>query len=77
MSSRKSQDRDLPKAKLSKESLKRSLRLFRYMSSKDRWLFGLGTLFLGITAGASILFPKLEFLFMVKMVSLKHLINPN
>lgn len=59
MSSRKSQDRDLPKAKLSKESLKRSMRLFRYMSSKDRWLFGLGTLFLGITAGASILFPKL------------------
>ncbi len=59
MSSRKSQDRDLPKTKLSKEALKRSMRLFRYMSTRNRWLFALGTLFLGITAGASILFPKL------------------
>ncbi len=50
---------DIPKAKISKENLKKSLRLFRYMSKKNRWLFALGTLFLAISAGASIMFPKL------------------
>lgn len=50
---------DIPKAKFSKENLKKSLRLFRYMSNRNRWLFALGTLFLAISAGASIMFPKL------------------
>ncbi len=58
MASRR-ENRDLPKVKLSKDSLKHSLRLFRYMSTKNRWLFAAGTLFLAITAGASVLFPKL------------------
>lgn len=39
--------------------MKKSLRLFRYVSPANRWLFALGTLFLAISAGASILFPKL------------------
>ena len=54
-----SQDRDIPKAKLSIQSFKNSMRLFRYMSGKNRWLFLLGTLFLAISAGASLMFPKL------------------
>lgn len=53
------QDRDIPKAKLSVHSLKNSLRLFRYMSGKNRGWFILGTLFLAISAGASLMFPKL------------------
>ncbi len=58
MSSRKI-DREIPKVKFSRENLKNSMRLFRYMSKTNRWLFALGTLFLAISAGASILFPKL------------------
>lgn len=58
MASRR-ENRDLPKAKFNAESIKHSLRLFRYMSKSNRWLFAAGTLFLAITAGASILFPKL------------------
>ena len=50
---------DIPKAKFSKENLRKSFRLFRYMSKRNRWLFALGTLFLAISAGASIMFPKL------------------
>lgn len=53
------QDRDIPKAKLSVESFKNSLRLFRYMSPQNRGWFLLGTLFLAISAGASLMFPKL------------------
>jgi len=52
-------DRKLPKTKISKQSLLQSLRLFRYMSRGNRWLFGIGTLFLAITAAASLAFPKL------------------
>ena len=58
MASRKT-DREIPKVKFNRENLKKSLRLFRYMSKSNRWLFALGTLFLAISAGASILFPKL------------------
>lgn len=35
------------------------MRLFRYMSGKNRGWFLLGTLFLAISAGASLMFPKL------------------
>ncbi len=52
-------DRDIPKAKLSIQAFKNSLRLFRYMSGKNRGWFLLGTLFLAISAGASLMFPKL------------------
>lgn len=52
-------NRDIPKSKINIASLKRSFRLFNYMSTTNKWLFLLGTIFLAITAGASILFPKL------------------
>ena len=53
------ENRDIPKAKLSKDGLKRSLSLLKFVSSKDRWLFGLGTLCLAFTAVTLIMFPKL------------------
>ena len=59
MSSRREPPRDLPKSKLTAQAFRKSFRLFRYMSKTNRWLFALGTLFLAITAGASVLFPKL------------------
>lgn len=58
MAARKT-DREIPKVTLNRENLKKSVRLFRYMSKPNRGLFALGTLFLAISAGASILFPKL------------------
>ncbi len=54
-----STDRKLPKTKISKQALLQSLQLFRYMSKTNRWLFALGTVFLAITAAASLAFPKL------------------
>ncbi|MSP57476.1 MAG: ABC transporter ATP-binding protein [Flavobacteriaceae bacterium] len=59
MSSRHQSDRDIPKAKLSMATLKKSIRLFKYMSGSNRWWFLLGTLFLAISAGASLAFPQL------------------
>lgn len=52
-------DRDLPKAPVNRNSLSRGLRLFRYISAPDRWLFALGTLFLFLTAATALLFPRL------------------
>jgi hypothetical protein len=59
MASSRFTNRDIPKSKINIASLKRSFRLFNYMSTTNKWLFLLGTIFLAITAGASILFPKL------------------
>ena len=59
MASRRFEDRDIPKTKISVGAIKRAFRLFNYISTTNKWLFLLGTLFLAITAGASILFPKL------------------
>ena len=59
MASRRFEDRDIPKTKISMGAIKRAFRLFNYISTTNKWLFLLGTLFLAITAGASILFPKL------------------
>ncbi|NBU03046.1 MAG: ATP-binding cassette domain-containing protein [Bacteroidetes bacterium] len=53
------QDRDIPKAKISLQAFQNSMRLFRYMSAKNRGWFLLGTLFLAISAAASLMFPKL------------------
>ena len=53
------QDRDIPKSKLSLDAFKKSTRLFRYMSAQNRAWFILGTIFLAISAGASLMFPKL------------------
>ncbi len=59
MASGRFENRDIPKSKINLTSLKKSLKLFHYMTTTNKWLFLLGTIFLGITAGASILFPKL------------------
>ncbi|MFZ9754588.1 MAG: ABC transporter ATP-binding protein [Bacteroidia bacterium] len=58
MSRREQLERDLPKSKFSWASFRQSTRLFRYMSPANRWLFALGTFFLAISAGSSVLFPK-------------------
>ena len=42
-------DRDIPKAPINRSNLMRGMRLFRYISTTDRWLFALGTLFLLFT----------------------------
>lgn len=47
---------DLPKAKLNKDSLKRSLRLFQY-TGKHKWKLYLGMLFLILTSFTALLFP--------------------
>lgn len=52
-------DRNLPKAKINLENVRKTFRVFRFIQTKDRWLFGLGTLFLALTAFAAVLFPKL------------------
>jgi ABC-type multidrug transport system fused ATPase/permease subunit len=49
---------DLPKAKLSMQNFKRSLRLFSYVG-KHKWKFFLGLLFLGGTVFTALVFPKL------------------
>jgi ABC-type multidrug transport system fused ATPase/permease subunit len=52
-------DRDIPKTKLNKDSVKRALRIFSYIGRTDKWLFALGTLFLLLTAVTALLFPEL------------------
>jgi len=47
---------DLPKAKLSLENLKKSMRLFGYLG-KHRWKFVLGMFFLVGSAGVGLIFP--------------------
>lgn len=47
---------ELPKAKLSLENLKRSLRLFGYLG-KHKWKFALGMFFLVASAGVGLVFP--------------------
>jgi ABC-type multidrug transport system fused ATPase/permease subunit len=51
--------RDIPKQKISKDAIRKSLRLFGLMPASDRWLLALGTLFLAMTAGTALLFPDL------------------
>ncbi len=54
---RKVKDTDeLPKAKVNKDSLKKSLRLFQY-TGKHKWKLYLGMLFLVLTAFTALLFP--------------------
>ena len=49
---------ELPKAKLSMQNFKRSLRLFSFVG-KHRWKFFLGLFFLGGTVFTALVFPKL------------------
>ena len=50
---------DLPKAKLSKENLKKSLRLFTYLKGQ-KWQFAIGMFFLAGTAIVGLVFPILS-----------------
>ena len=49
---------DLPKAKVNKDSLKKSLRLFKYIG-KHKWKLYLGMFFLLLTGGTALLFPMI------------------
>ena len=57
MAKNKKQD-DLPKTKLNATNLKKSLRLINYMG-KHKWKLFLGMIFLALTGGTALLFPKL------------------
>ncbi|RRO12491.1 ABC transporter ATP-binding protein [Flavobacteriaceae bacterium 14752] len=57
MPKRKSKS-DLPKTKLNKSNLKRSLRLFNYIGP-HKWKLAIGMIFLGLTGVTALLFPKL------------------
>ena len=57
MAKNKKQD-DLPKTKLNATNLKKSLRLINYMG-KHKWKLFLGMVFLALTGGTALLFPKL------------------
>ncbi len=50
------ENEELPKAKLSKENLKRSLRLFTYLG-QHKWKFIAGMFFLASSAGIGLIFP--------------------
>lgn len=50
------ENQELPKAKFSKENLKKSFRLFKYLK-KNKFLFFLGLFFLAGTAGVGLYFP--------------------
>ena len=49
---------DLPKAKINKDSVKKSLRLFKYIG-KHKWKLYLGMFFLLLTGGTALLFPMM------------------
>ncbi|HLG02347.1 MAG TPA: ABC transporter transmembrane domain-containing protein, partial [Bacteroidia bacterium] len=49
---------EMPKAKITKEALKRSSRLFHYMGG-HRWKFYLGLVFLALTGATALIFPYL------------------
>lgn len=51
-------NRDLPKAKINAKSLKRTFEVFSFVSTKYRFYFILGFIFLAGTAVTSIMFPK-------------------
>ncbi|MFL5752069.1 MAG: ABC transporter transmembrane domain-containing protein, partial [Bacteroidia bacterium] len=52
-------DEELPKARLSKENLKKSLRLFKYLQ-QNKWKFALGMFFLAGTAAVGLVFPLIS-----------------
>ena len=58
MAKKTSSKEDLPKAKVTRHSLKRALRVFEY-TGKHRWKFWLGMIFLLLTSGTALLFPKM------------------
>lgn len=54
-----SDNEELPKAKLSKENFKKSLRLFTYLGAQ-KWKFLMGMLFLAASAGIGLVFPLIS-----------------
>ena len=52
------QENDLPKAKLNKSSLSKALLIFKYADS-HKWKFYIGLIFLLLTGGTALAFPKL------------------
>lgn len=55
----RTKDADIPKAKFSKENLKKSLRLFGYLG-RNKWRFGFGMFFLFGTAAVGLFFPLIS-----------------
>ena len=55
---RHSKENDLPKAKLTSNSLQKSLRIFKY-AKNHKWKFYIGLLFLLLTSATALAFPKL------------------
>lgn len=53
------EEEETPKAKLNKENLKKSLRLFTYLG-QHKWKFILGMLFLMASAGIGLIFPVIS-----------------
>jgi ABC transporter fused permease/ATP-binding protein len=51
-------DRDIPKAKLNRESLKKAARLLDYMEG-NKWKFAIGFLFLILSSAVALVFPYL------------------
>lgn len=51
-------EEELPKAKLNKTNLKKSLRIFKY-AQQHKWKFFLGLFFLAGTAATALIFPRL------------------
>ncbi|MFC0777331.1 ABC transporter ATP-binding protein [Flavobacterium sp. HJSW_4] len=52
------QENDLPKAKLTSNSLQKALRIFKY-AKNHKWKFFLGLIFLFLTSATALAFPKL------------------
>src|ERR1700739_3148772 len=50
---------EIPKAKLSRENFKKSLRLFTYLG-QHKWKFTLGMVFLIASAGIGLVFPLIS-----------------
>jgi ABC-type multidrug transport system fused ATPase/permease subunit len=55
---KRKKESDLPKVKLNKQNLKKSLRLFSYIGP-HKWKLIIGMIFLGFTGLTALLFPKL------------------
>lgn len=73
---RNTDNEKLPKAKLSKQSLKQAFRLFEYLRP-DMGKYGLGLVFLLLTSGTALIFPKLigDLVNSAKQEGLSHIHN--
>jgi ABC-type multidrug transport system fused ATPase/permease subunit len=68
-------ENDLPKAKVTANSLQKTMRIFNY-STKHKWKFFLGLLFLLLTSATALAFPKLMGM-LVDCVAQKNLAKAN